>query len=168
MIPGAPAFVNGWLNHRAAPRALANVKSLASAPEKLTDAWLSAIPTALFFLVPAFALLLRLAYPFAPWKYLEHLVVALYSHPFLLLAATVMLSRALLAQWTHWGWLARLNEIARLAGTAGGVVWLLATQWRVYRQPWWLTAPTFLAIGFVYSILVGLVALVALVTVFLK
>ena len=61
---------------------------------KSTVAWLQAAPLAavfaLFFLVPVFALLLRVAYAFTPWTYLEHLVVALYSHSFLLLAVLAL------------------------------------------------------------------------------
>lgn len=41
------------------------------------------MPTALFILMPVFALLLKLAYLGSGRLSLEHLVVALYSHAFL-------------------------------------------------------------------------------------
>ena len=44
----------------------------------------------MFVLVPVCALMLKLAYLFQRRLYLEHLVVTLYSHVFLLLALTVI------------------------------------------------------------------------------
>ena len=67
-------------------------------------ALLGAVPSALFLLVPVFALLLKLAYLGSGRLYLEHLVVALYSHAFLCMAmlaffVLVALDHAITPHW---------------------------------------------------------------------
>ena len=84
-----PAFANGWINTQIG-RAAANAPRLQDDPELRKRVLLGAVPTALFVLVPVFALLLKLAYIGKRRLYLEHLVVALYSHAFLLLALLTM------------------------------------------------------------------------------
>src|SRR5690606_1463719 len=72
-----PQFANDWLN-----RKVGNLENnMQSFNGAAIDAWLqgamAAAPSALFLLVPVFALLLKLAYLFTRRLYLEHLVVAL-------------------------------------------------------------------------------------------
>src|SRR5690606_41731893 len=52
---------------------------------RFVQAFLGGMPTALFLLMPVFALLLKLAWTGSGLAYLEHLVVALYSHCWLML-----------------------------------------------------------------------------------
>jgi hypothetical protein len=66
--------------------------------EQLRDGALRYAPYAMFVLLPAFALLLKLVYlgrrrrrPHRPRLYGEHLVFAAYNHAFIFLAATAML-----------------------------------------------------------------------------
>ena len=54
-------------------------------PDEFFRLVLGAVPGALFLLVPLFALCLRLLYLRSRFGYLEHLVVAFYSHAFMLL-----------------------------------------------------------------------------------
>lgn len=60
-------------------RMLLNLSKLSQGQEGLGALWLSSVPSALFLMVPVFALLLRLVYWRSAFTYLEHLVVALYS-----------------------------------------------------------------------------------------
>lgn len=161
-----PGFANGWIN-AALGRAESNMRRFTGDPSALVLGWLSSVPTALFFLVPVFALLLRIAYVGSDWRYLEHLVVALYSHSFILLASSVWMLLALLAHGIGWMPLVTGIELASPVLLVGIAVWLFLCQWRVYRQPLWLTALKFTGIGIVYTMLVsiGAMLLMALVLV---
>ncbi len=159
-----PEFVNDALNN-AVQRGAKNAKRFAKDRSELFQAWMGSIPTALFFMVPFFALLLRVFYLFTPWTYLEHLVVALYSHAFLLLGSLVsfLLSlslRALLGSHA-------VNAMITFLVMAMMVI-LLWTQKRVYQQGWMLTLVKYFAVGSIYWFLLGFGALFALLLVFLK
>lgn len=159
-----PEFVNDALNN-AVQRGAKNAKRFAKDRSELFQAWMGSIPTALFFMVPFFALLLRVFYLFTPWTYLEHLVVALYSHAFLLLGSLVsfllsMSLRALLGSHA-------VNAMITFLVMAMMVI-LLWTQKRVYQQGWMLTLVKYFAVGSIYWFLLGFGALFALLLVFLK
>ena len=159
-----PAFANDALNG-AVQRGAKNAKRFSSDRAALFQAWIGSIPTALFFMVPFFALLLRLFYLFTPWTYLEHLVVALYSHAFLLLGSLVSFLVSLsLRSFLVDG---AVNALISWIVIAMMVI-LLWTQKRVYRQGWWLTLAKYFVIGSIYWFLLGFGALFALLLVFLK
>ncbi|GHA82513.1 DUF3667 domain-containing protein [Cognatilysobacter bugurensis] len=149
-----PAFANQWLNRRLA-NAERNVARIdESGGLAMASLALASVPSALFVLVPVFALLLRLIYVGSARGYLEHLVVALYSHAFMLI---VLLAGFLLA-----------IANALLPGTAvdqtidvlHGALWLsvpaylLVMQKRVYQQRWLVTAGKYLLLGGAYFMLV--------------
>lgn len=151
-IPWIPESVNLWLQAKA-ERGVANAERVSSDPEAFKDAWLRAVPTMLFVLVPIFALLLKLSYPFTDRGYLEHLVVALYSHAWLMLALLLLFLG---------------NAAAEADGPPGiaaavfvALVWLamplylLLMQKRVYGQSWWLTLPKYLALGTIHAVLLA-------------
>ncbi len=163
----SPGF-NRWFNHALMPRLQRNVRAVLDNPQHLSDAWISSIPSALFFLVPVFALLLRLAHPRSGMGYLEHMVVALYSHSFILISATGLMLLGLLAQAGGLAWLAQLSQGANLVGLIALCLWLFVCQQRVYRQSWPITAIKFGLIGSVYALLVLAGALLTLFAVFLK
>jgi hypothetical protein len=150
-----PGFANDWLN-----RKIGNVeKNMQSLDSASADTWLQAVmsaaPSALFLLVPVFALLLKIAYLFTPRLYLEHLVVALYSHVFLL----IMLSLAFVLSVLD-GLVASSTANALLGvGMALVLLWmpvyLLLMQKRVYGQAWWLTLLKYLVLGFIYFMMLA-------------
>ena len=159
-----PEFVNNALNG-AVQRGAKNAKRFAKDRSALFQAWVGSVPTALFFMVPFFALLLRVFYLFTPWTYLEHLVVALYSHAFLLLGSLVsflmsMTLRALLDSHA-------VNALISFLVMAMMVI-LLWTQKRVYQQGWMLTLVKWFAVGSIYWFLLMFGGLFALLLVFLK
>ncbi len=155
-IPGAPAFADTWFNDKIA-RAKGNLQRMKTDPASYKDAFLGAIPTALFVLVPLFALLLKVLYVFKRRLYMEHLVVALHSHAFM--------SLELLLIFATLG-IQRLMSTDSFAADAGGwvmglliawiPVYLLLMQKRVYAQGWTMTLLKFFVLGTVYSILLGL------------
>ena len=133
-------------------------------PDLLTNAFLGSVPTALFLLVPVFALLLKLAYLGSGRVYLEHLVVALYSHAFLCLALLGEMLLSLLADWTS----TFVPLVAAGMGMVALALWLwmptylLLMQKRVYGDGWVATLLRFGAIGTVYSVMMLLAAVVVL------
>lgn len=146
-----PAFANAWINRQIA-HVQENLPRIRKDPELLKHAILSAVPTVLFILVPVFAFLLKVAYMRQRRLYLEHLVVALYSHAFLLLVLlTLCLSVSVgawlgtLGGWLEWaaGWLWLWIPI---------YLWLM--QKRVYRQGGFVTTLKFLQMGVAYTALV--------------
>ncbi|MET0289979.1 MAG: DUF3667 domain-containing protein [Pseudoxanthomonas sp.] len=156
VIDALPQFANRWVNRKLAS-AQANVRRYGQDPEQLKHAMVATIPTALFILVPVFALMLKVLYLGSGRGYLEHLVVALYSHAFLCLALLVIFclmlaGDALLASAP---WAATLMGLLRGAAWLWMPVYLYVMQQRVYGERWWLTAPKYAVLGLLYFLLVG-------------
>ena len=153
VVPWLPGFANDWLNHRVG-NLQKNVQSMGSTT---VDTWLqaamSSAPTALFLLVPVFALLLRLAYLFSGRVYLEHLVVALYSHAFLLVMLALAFTASALSGLVGGAVAGTLSGLVLFATIAWMPVYLLLMQKRVYAQPWWLTLLKYVVVGSIYFVL---------------
>ena len=151
-----PAFANEWLTARMV-QGRENIEAMEGRPDKWLQAFMGSLPSALFLLVPVFALMLKLAYLLKRRLYLEHLVVALYSHVFLLMAlATLFLSFAL-AAWlqAHANWLSVCLYLANAALIGWIPVYLLLTQKRVYGQGWPMTLLKYSVIGVAYFYLLA-------------
>lgn len=157
-----PAAANDWLNHKI-DRALTNAPRLERDEDLRRQIVLGSVPTALFMLMPVFALLLKLAYIGSGRLYLEHLVVALYSHAALLLALLGIFLLVGLEQAV----MPHAPGIARLFGWLEGALWwampvyLLIMQKRIYAQGWGVTVLKYGALGSVYLVLVTFAALMA-------
>ncbi|CAH0063216.1 Transmembrane protein [Stenotrophomonas maltophilia] len=160
VMAGWPRFANNWLNKRL-QNGNANIQRMGGKTDLYMQAILTALPGALFFLMPVFALVLRVAYIPRAMGYLEHLVVALYSHCWLMmvLLATFLIAGissalaspafAAVSQW--------LYALLWLAVP----VYLLWMQQRVYGGNKALTVLRYLAIGGVYLFLVSFVVMYA-------
>lgn len=154
-----PAFADVWFNHR-----LANLERNAERFEReglglFAKLLLASVPPALFVLVPVFALLLRALYPFAGRGYLEHLVVALYSHATMLLVLLVTFAFVLLRAALPWTPVEVASYVLTTALWVALPVYLFAMQQRVYRQHWLATVAKYAVLGTAYVMLVALVAL---------
>jgi hypothetical protein len=152
-----PAIANRWLNRRMA-QAEKNIAGMKENPDLLLQAFLGALPTALFVLVPLFALLLKLVHLGSGRLYLEHLVVALYSHAFLLLSLLALFVLAGIGGATSAPWVAVAVGIARTALLAWMPVYLFVMQKRVYGGHWLPVLLRYLVLGAVYVVLVSLAA----------
>ncbi|HEV8695302.1 MAG TPA: DUF3667 domain-containing protein [Lysobacter sp.] len=166
-VGGLPGFANAWLNHQVA-RGKENLARMKKDPELYTHALISSVPSALIILVPVFALFLKLGYLGSGRLYLEHLVVALYSHAFLCLALLALFVMVGLDNWItpHAPW------FGTLSGWGEGLLWawmplyLLFMQKRVYGNEWPLTLLRYCVIGTMYLVLVTFaVALLAIASV---
>ncbi|KAF1013761.1 MAG: hypothetical protein GAK31_02768 [Stenotrophomonas maltophilia] len=159
-VAGLPQFANNWLNRRL-QNGKANLQRIGNKTDLYVQAILTALPGALFFLMPVFALVLRIAYASRPMGYLEHLVVALYSHGWLMLVllATFLLAginTAVASPVLHAisGWVYTLLWVAV-------PLYLLWMQQRVYAGNRALTVLRYLLIGGIYTFLVSFAVLYA-------
>lgn len=148
------SFVQRWLRHRI-ERILANASLAEQKPDQLIIGMLGALPGALFVLVPLFALCLKLFYIRSGRGYLEHLVIALYSHAFMLVAllfAFVLIGLQSLSTLPVWA----SATAAALATLLLGLLvplYLLAVQKRVYAQGWLETLAKYVMLGVIYFVL---------------
>lgn len=148
-----PGFANDWLNYK-----LGNLeKNIQSVDQSSADKWvqgmMAAAPSALFLLVPVFAFLLKIAYLFTGRLYLEHLVVALYSHAFLLIMLTLAFVLSAVGNWASSGALGIASGLCFAAVLLWMPVYLLLMQKRAYGQAWWLTAVKYVVVGNIYFML---------------
>ncbi|HET6782230.1 MAG TPA: DUF3667 domain-containing protein [Pseudoxanthomonas sp.] len=158
-IDWLPDFVNGWLTRKAS-HVIDNIQLMENRPDRFFQAFMSSLPSALFVLVPVFALMLKISYFFQRRLYMEHLVIALYSHVYLLMALTaIFLLMALgAAVSAHVYWLSVVSYTAIVLLLIWMPLYLLVMQKRVYRQGWVMTLLKYSIIGFVYVYLLGTVA----------
>ena len=163
VVESLPDGANRWLNVQVGhiPQ---NWKRVREDPDLLRNAFYSALPTALFVLVPLFALLLKVLFFYKRRLYMEHLVAALHGHAFvcaMLLVLMAMTSIESLLGSPAWlaapmGWLEWL-----------ALLWIPAYLWlhlkRVYGQGWLGASLNFAILGLAELVLLTVVAAVALV-----
>lgn len=155
-----PGFVDRWFNSKIA-RAKKNVENMENV-NQFVHAALAAVPTALFLLMPIFALLLKVLYLGSGRRYLEHLVVALYSHAWLLLVLLLMfLMNAIDQAAGDKGWVPIVTALVDMALWIWIPIYLFVMQHRVYGDHWLLTAVRYFVIGTIYMLLVLFVVLFA-------
>lgn len=152
------AQLDGATKHMAA-----NLRRINRDPTAFIEQMLSVAPQTLFFMLPLFAVLLKLSYLFKRRLYTEHLLVALHSHAFIAFTLLIILGLAVLSS--------ALSGTPRLAGAADWIaaalwIWipvtLLLTQKRVYGQGWSMTLLKFAIIGTCYMVLLVFVSLLTL------
>lgn len=162
-IDGLPDFVNQWLDRKAAA-IRKNLPRVSENPQLAVNAFFSSVPSVLFVLVPLFALLLKVFYLGSGRLYLEHLVVALYSHAFLCVGLLCILLLSMLG--TPLGGVPGAGILIGLAITAVLLwmpIYLLVMQHRVYGQSWLVTTLKFTVLGWLYfSVVTVATALLAL------
>jgi len=155
-VPGFPDFANHWLNNQVG-RAKKNIKRMQDDQDLFKDAFLSAVPSTLFVLLPVFALMLKVLYVFKRRLYMEHLLVALHSHAFLCLALLLMFGTIALQDWLapKAGGLHTLFTLLEAALWTWMPLYLLLMQKRVYGQGWIMTLLKYSVLGFCYVMLLS-------------
>ncbi|MDE2155647.1 MAG: DUF3667 domain-containing protein [Xanthomonadaceae bacterium] len=159
-----PGFANDWLND-AIEHARNNLHDMNSgnAAEAKAAAWrlmtgmFAVAPQVLFVLLPVFALLLKIFYVFKRRMYMEHLIVAMHSHAFIMLSLLVLVALDLLRSWAapHAAWLGNLLGLLHAAAWLWMLAYLLLMQKQVYRQGWFMTSLKYGVVGICYSVLIG-------------
>ncbi|WP_158272572.1 DUF3667 domain-containing protein [Luteibacter sp. OK325] len=119
---------------------------------RILDGFFSVLPQTMFFMIPVFALVLKLFYVFRRRLYMEHLIVSLHSHAFIFISLLFLMLLSFARE--------AIGPRLALAGTAIGFVqfamwvwipiYLLMMQKRVYRQGWPMTILKYWLIGSVY------------------
>lgn len=136
---------------------------------QLLHAGLAATPQALLLLLPFFALLLKLAYLFRKRLYMEHLIVALHNHAFLLLAISIGLVLSAMSGWVAAGWWPALFGLLGSLLAFWVPAYFLIGLKHIYRQSWKMTVFKFgllgfcylnlLAVGVILNVIIGLLML---------
>ena len=135
-----------------------NAELVQKNPDELLKRFLGAVPGALFVLMPLFALCLKALYIRSGRGYLEHLVVALYSHAFMLVG--LLFAFLMIGLQAIHGLPAPVAGL--LALTASFVLFLLVPlyllwmQKRVYAQNWLKTLTKYATLGLIYSFLLSM------------
>jgi hypothetical protein len=118
---------------------------------QLVHAGLAAAPQALLVMVPLFALLLKLVYPLKRRLFMEHLIVALHNHAFLLMVISTGVVLAWMSSWrsTPPWWESLTGLLTTLMSVWVPLYFLLGLK-NIYAQSWKMTVFKFLLIGFFY------------------
>lgn len=135
------------------------VAYLANNPKLLIKRVFSLAPQVLLCMLPIFALLLKLFYIRRHHYYIEHLVVALHSHTFLLLTIlTITLfgsAAEYLAQQQELAWLQNALNFAVTMLVGWLPIYMLLTQKRYYQQGWLKTIVKYGLIFVCYNLLLS-------------
>lgn len=155
--------LSGWWKGKL-DRMQRNADDIQKDPNTMVALFLGALPGALFVLVPLFALCLKLLYLGSGRGYLEHLVVALYSHCFMLvalLASFLLIGLQSIAGLPAWiAVLAAIMASLDLSVVVPG--YLLLMQKRVYAEGWLSTLLKYFIVGTIYSALLGIAIVYAI------
>jgi Protein of unknown function (DUF3667) len=148
-----PHFLNAWVNQKMAHMNEAALEAKKH-PEKVVESLFRVLPTAMFILLPIFALVLKFFYLLRNRLYAEHLLVAVQSHSFMFLSFIVMILLNALGLLHN----TKLNTISNVVI---GMIWvwvpiyLLLMQKRVYGQGWFWTLCKYGLCGMVYVFLLS-------------
>lgn len=157
----ADARINATMGHmRDNVNAMRHDKSKVA--QFLANAW-SVFPPTLFFMMPFFALLLKIILIFKRRLYMEHLIVALHSHAFIFQSMLVLTLLTVLQNWLLGtvAWLGTLMGYLVAAAWIWLPLYLFLMQKRVYRQGWFFGVVSFGVIGTCYTVLLSFGLIVA-------
>ncbi len=162
VIDALPETANTWLNAQIGhiPH---NWKRIREDPDLLRNAFYSALPTALFVLVPVFAALLKLVFVMRRRLYMEHLVVALHGHAFICAMLLVLMGLS-----TVRGAVDDTHALAAPLAWAewAATLWIPWGLWRllrvVYPQRWYWALLTASTLAIAEIMLLSVVAVAAL------
>ena len=148
-----PSSVNSWFNSLA-QRATNNGKRISKEPKVIIEAVLSSLPMTLFIMLPVFALLLKLMFIFKRRLYMEHLIVALHSHAFLMLSILMLiLFNDMITWFSGTPWITVPFGILTALLWIWMPIYLFLMQKRVYQQGWFLSFIKYAVIGNFYIVL---------------
>jgi Protein of unknown function (DUF3667) len=155
-ISWLPDVINGWFNSLA-KKANNNGQKIEKDPALMIKAVLNTLPMTLFFMLPIFSLLLKLMYLGKRRLYMEHFIVALHSHAFLMLGILLMIFFSDLKSWLSDGsWLQGPLIFLNVCIGFWMPIYLFIMQKRVYQQNWFFTLIKYFIIGNVHLILLTL------------
>ena len=119
------------------------------------------IPVMMFFMIPLFALLLRLWYMRRKFMYIQHLIHGLHLHSF----AYIVFSLATIAM-LYFTQLSSVRAIIALVAFVIVSTYAYISFLRVYKQKWFKTLLKFWLQGFTYAMVLAISASIALIATF--
>ncbi|MBU2114370.1 MAG: DUF3667 domain-containing protein [Gammaproteobacteria bacterium] len=131
----------------------AKVAAIVANPKLAINKFFSLAPQMMFLLLPLFALLLKLLYIRSSRYYMEHLIVALHSHSFILQFSVLYLALQMASQHISWPWLVTFTDWLATATLIWIPTYLLLCQKSYYQQPWGKTLLKFWLTSSVYYLL---------------
>jgi len=156
---------NRMLNNFASQLEEKASKAVQSGTGPLIQQMISKLPQLLFVLLPLFAAILKIMYLFSNRFYMEHLTVALHSHSFVFFSI-LQLEIIDLVQDTFLKtspWLDSTLSAVSFALLIWMPIYLFIMQKRVYKQGYVITIIKYFIVGFAYSALISITAMVAFV-----
>ena len=160
---GEQQFTLGFLSEAENLELTNKFSFLMEHPKILVNRFFSVAPQMMLIILPIFALVLKIMYLFSKRYYIEHVVLALHTHAFLLVALMFMLTVSKLS-------FASAPAILQASVTLiFNLLWiwifvyLFLTQKRFYRQSWLATSLKFTITGLIYLLLLSVGALGTLV-----
>lgn len=153
---------DNWFERLVSKRAINVRNKYGEDSEKLGEEFVSAFKDnfskVLFYLLPFFALLLKLLYIRRGYYFSEHLVFSIYYYNFFYLAGTLQILVGLVP-WLSW--------ISTFIGF-WIVLYLIFAMKRMYKQSWGKTILKYFIFGFLFIILVGIAFAISAFAVFLS
>ena len=135
------------------------LKLMQQNPDAFIERLVGNAPQAMLLMLPFWALLLKLCYPFSKHYYIEHLAVALHTHAFLLLSFMMLTITDSSATWLStlfdYPWIDELASYAENILLMWMVAYLLFTQKLFYQQSWPMTLFKFFICSFIYVFLIA-------------
>lgn len=131
----------------------AKVDAIVANPKLAINKFFSLAPQMMLLLLPLFALILKLMYLRSNRYYMEHLIVALHSHSFILQFSALYLALQTLSQHISWPWLVTPLQWLATAALYWIPLYLLLCQKFYYRQSWGKTLLKFWLTSSIYNVL---------------
>lgn len=127
--------------------------TLISNPRLAINKFFSLAPQMMFLLLPVFALLLKLMYIRSDRFYMEHLIVALHSHSFILQVGVFCILLGVLQNSIPWSWLSSIIGWINMAFLYWIPLYLFLCQKFYYQQGWGKTLLKFWLTSSLYNVL---------------
>lgn len=146
-----------------------NVKNIIDDPNDFFGNLLEVIPKSMLLLVPIFAILMKLSYPFARRYYIEHLIHAFHGHAFLFLCVLLLMGLDHSGKWlsaSDNGFITFIASIVQLVETLLFIwipIYFLLSIKSVYRQNWLLSIFKWMLTGILYVLLFTSAAITILI-----
>ncbi|NVJ59701.1 MAG: DUF3667 domain-containing protein [Gammaproteobacteria bacterium] len=164
-------FLSDADNKQLSERLTENIKNLKD-PKEREDFFgdlLELVPKLMLLLVPLFAVLMKVCYPFAKRYYIEHLINAFHGHAFLFLAILL----AILFEVINDSLSVSSNWLVSIIGHIFGFLEVVIFFWipvyflisirRVYQQNWFLTIFKWFTLSVMYLILFAIATAIVLI-----
>ena len=143
----------GFLSDSAQAEFDKKLEALIANPKLAINKFFSLAPQMMFLLLPLFALLLKLLYIRSDRYYMEHLIVALHSHSFILQMSALYLGLNTMSAAASWPWLADISGFLASVTLIWIPVYLFLCQKFYYQQGWLKTTLKFWLTSSLYNVL---------------